>query len=105
MSYDITPGYGQLRAPVTKTGDYTVAAADCVILCNPANGDITITLRVTDIVPGKVYNVKRITSLLHVLTIVVAGGALIDGAASVIVSDQFFENIQVVFDGTNYYII
>jgi len=96
---------GQVAAPTTKTANYTATGADCVILCNPASGNITITLPVTNITAGKVFYVKRITSLLNILTVVVTGGALIDGAASAVVSALTFADMQVVFDGTNYFIL
>src|ERR1035437_3174990 len=96
---DQLPAYytsGQLPPPLIINAIYAAQGTDNVLLCNVGGLGYTVTLPVILIVPGKVYNIKKVSGL-GVLTLAVWGGALIEGNATLVIALNV--NVQVVFDG------
>jgi len=83
---------GQDHAPLSKAAAYTVQLADHgkLILCNTAGGSFTVTLPDPAVVgTAFVVTVKRtLSGGGNAVTVVSAGGAPIDGAASVSIGEQ-----------------
>ena len=92
---------GQLQPPVTKNANYN--ATDNVILCQAGAAGFTVTLPNTSITAGKVYYIKKISGAGNI-TINVTGGVQIDGGAAYPLS-TLYSNVQVVWDGTQYWVI
>jgi hypothetical protein len=79
----------------------TLTNANSVVLVNAASAPVTITLPAS--VSGKYFDIKKIDSSSNAVTINTTSGT-IDGAASVSTSIQY-NNITVIGDGTNFYIL
>jgi hypothetical protein len=89
---------------VTKTGNYTAAAADETILVNASGGVVTITLPTAVGVAGKVYTVKKIDSSTNAVTVATTSSQTIDGVTTYSLANQY-GGVNVQSDGSNWYII
>jgi hypothetical protein len=96
------PGGANQHTVTTKTGDYTLASSDEVVLADASTsgGNITLTLPSPNL---NMYTLKKIDSSNNTVT-VSGGGADIDDAAQAVLKAQY-ASISVVSDGTNWYII
>lgn len=90
----------------TITANTTLTAANQTILCNAAGGSVTITLpsaaSVCDSDVCSVFDVKKIDSTVNSCTVVVSGGALIDGSATSFMTAQY-EARTYQSNGTQYW--
>ena len=84
---------------VTKTGNYTLAASDYVVL---VNGTYTMSLPTASNISGTIYYIKNIAA--SVVAISASNSETIDGSATISLSSRYDE-LQVVSNGTNWYII
>ena len=87
----------------TATGNYIASALDHVILGNPSGGTITITLPSAVGITGRKYIIKNSDASGGTVQIN-GGGTNIDGATSQSLSTAY-ESIEVVSDGSNWFII
>ncbi len=88
---------------ITKTANYTISAADDVILGDATAGSITITLP-TAVGIVKSFTVKKVDSSANTVTINTTGGQTIDGSASIVISVQNTSK-TVVSDNANWQLI
>ena len=89
---------------VTKSANYTAAAADETILANSSTGVVTITLPTAVGVAGKVYTVKKIDSSANAVTVATTSSQTIDGTTTYSLANQY-GGVNVQSDGSNWYII
>jgi hypothetical protein len=89
---------------VTKSANYTAAAADDTILANASTGVVTITLPTAVGVAGKVYTVKKIDSSANAVTVATTSSQTIDGVTTYSLANQY-GGVNVQSDGSNWYII
>lgn len=92
-------GSGNILPQVTKTGNYTTAPTDAVILVNSASAT-AITLTAAGLVNGQLYRIKNIST--GTVTITPTSGT-IDNAASIALTIQY-QSVDLQFDGTNFWI-
>lgn len=86
----------------TKTGAYTLTAADGIVLCDASGGVFTITLPPAS--SNIMYSIKKIDSSGNIVTIDADGSETIDGDLTVSL-DAEGESITLVTDGSNWFII
>ncbi len=80
------------------------AASETVILCDCTAGAITINLPVATNSTDRIYFIKKIDATANAITIDGNASETIDGALTQIISNQYV-SIQIVCDGSNWYII
>jgi hypothetical protein len=95
---------GALFGTTTQTLAYTPGAADYAILANANGAAFTVTLPSAVTYINKVYVIKKIDASAHVVTITTSSSQTIDGATTYMLNSQY-QSIQVVSNGTNWYII
>jgi hypothetical protein len=83
-------GVGQGYAPQTVTSDYTINSRDQVIFVDTSKQNITITMPDPTFVKGMQHavTIKRRSATANTNLLTVTSPALIDGAASVTLSDE-----------------
>lgn len=86
----------------TKTANYTITAADGVILANTTSGSFAVTLP-TAVGVTKAFHIKKIAAA-NTLTINTTSSQTIDGGTSIAIT-ALDESITVVSDGANWRII
>jgi hypothetical protein len=84
-----------------KTGNYTLTAADAVVLFNAAGGAVTATLPTAAGIAGRSYTIKKVDTSPNAVTITTSGSETIDGNLSGSLSTAY-QYINVVSDGTNW---
>jgi paraquat-inducible protein B len=84
----------------SKTGSYGTVSTDGTILMNSASAS-ALTLNTSGLTTGQTIRIKNINT--GTVTITPSSGT-IDGSASVQISIQY-EAIEVVWDGSNFWII
>lgn len=84
---------------VTKSSNYSILSTDSLILCTAS---LTLTLPSTSGLQGKIYYIKNTVGAA--VQIITTGGATIDGQLSQNVNG-LNSTIQVITDGTNWFII
>jgi hypothetical protein len=95
---------GNIRLPIrTVTGSSILTSNDYTVLVNNASA-VSITLPAPASNTGAVLNIKKVSNNESGVTLVVAGGATIDAAASYVMS-TYNKNIQLQCDGTSWYIL
>ncbi len=87
---------------VTKTGDYTVVAANSTILCDASTAAFTLTLPDPATVTGRTLVINKIDESSNILTIT---PALSLTTATTIGSVNYPASFKVQSNGTNWYII
>jgi hypothetical protein len=92
-------GGSSTLAQATKSANYTLTNSDDVIYCN---GTITITLQSSASATSKPYRIKNIST--NNCTISPAGGDLIDGQESLIISAKYASVDLIPDGGTAWYI-
>ena len=97
-------GVGGVVAITTKTGTYTAANTDTVILCDPTGGAFTVTLPAAADNTGKLFYFKNISSGGNAVTIDGNGAETIDDAATLILSSPY-DARTLVCDGTEWWIL
>jgi len=93
-------------ALTTKTANYTLTAADSVVLVNSTGGIVTITLPTSVGCTGRQYTVKdwKGQSGTNNITVNTTSAQTIDGASTYVLGINY-ESITVVSDGANWAII
>lgn len=86
---------------VSKTGAYTAAVDDRVILCDGTSGAFTVTLPTAVGVTDKVFYIKKTDSSANAITIDGSGSEEIDGLTTRSLVNQY-EFIMIVSDGANW---
>lgn len=90
---------------VTKTGSYTIVAADTVILADASSGAFTLTLPSAVGIADDLVFIKKIdTALANLVTITRSGSETIDGLASISLA-QRGESVILQSDGANWRIL
>lgn len=93
----------------TTTSAYTALVTDAVILANAIGGAFTVTLPDATqygegFAVGQRYTLKKIDSSVNNITVATTAGQTIDGASTYTLSSQY-QNVTVLFDGSNWQII
>jgi hypothetical protein len=96
-----TPMYSPMALPTAKTAAYTAIPGD-LVLCNATSSGFTVTLP-TAAVSGTTVLVKKTDASANAVT-VAGGAALIDGAATFALANQY-DAVSVVADGTNWWVV
>lgn len=90
----------------TVTGDYTTSSTDTWINVNNTAANCTITINAPGsglAAAGRIYYIKKISNNAFTVTIVVAGGATIDGSSSAVIS-SYNSSVLLHDDGTSWFI-
>jgi hypothetical protein len=96
---------GSISVAITRrTTDYTLTAADCIVICDASSGAFTISLPSAAGIAGRQYTIKKVDSSPNAVTIVPHGTETIDGASSYVLSAQW-KYVTIVSDGSNWLII
>lgn len=93
---------GNYMPVATKTGNYTLTATDCLILCDPTTGTITLTLPAA--VANQIYVIKRITGGPNQLRVNTTSSQTIDGSVYITIP-TLYQSVTLVSDGANWFII
>ena len=99
--YIISTIGGVSTAVVTKAADYTILAADNLIL---VTATATITLPAVAGLQGKIYSIKHMAANGTVIVVDTTGGATIDGDLTKTMLTKY-TNLQVFTDGSNWFIM
>jgi hypothetical protein len=83
---------------------YAATEADSVLLVNAASDNIAISLPQASTVLGKRFDIKKIDSSAHTVTITTYGAETIDGSTTQLLANQY-TSLTFVTDGSNWYII
>lgn len=97
-------GVGGVVAITTKTGAYTAADTDTVIICDATGGAFTVTLPAAGDNTGKVFYLKKIDGSANAVTIDGDGAETIDDAATLVLGSQY-DAAMLVSDGTEWWIL
>lgn len=95
---------GFAAAIVAKTGAYTAASGDFVILCDASGGAFTVTLPAASGIARKIYHVKKTDSSGNAVTVDGNASETIDGGTTAVLSAQY-ESIKIICDGSNWHIL
>lgn len=88
----------------TETANYTVQAADEIILGDATSGAITISLPTAAAAANRILRVKKIDSSVNIVKVDPDGAETIDGAADFDLTAQH-EVIEFGSDGTDWWIL
>jgi len=94
-------GTGAYANVVSASSNTTLTNSNDVVLASASGGAITITLPVPT--SGKQFVIKKTDSTANAVTIAPAGSETIDGNSLWALSGQY-DSVQLVTDGTNWYI-
>jgi len=86
------------------TANHSATAVDDVILCDATLNAIVVTLPVAASSANLRFHIKKTDTSAKTVTIVGDGGALIDGASSVVITSQY-ETVTVQCDGTAWWVL
>jgi hypothetical protein len=103
----LTVGGSLSTGITTKTASYVAGGSDYTILCNNTSGSISITLPLASGCSGRIYVIKKISATSGNPVVVQRNGSgtdLIDGAASVTITNQY-SSYQVQSDGSNWWVM
>ena len=95
------------KVTITKTSNATLTFADAgkLIMCDASSGGITITLPAPSILDnGAVFTLVKIDTTYRAVTIVNSGGAVINGAASIILRKPYDYVTIADYDDVSYVI-
>lgn len=73
----------------TETASYTAQTWDHTILCDATAAAVTVTLPPAELVPGKVYVVRKVDGGANAVTIDGYSAETVNGAATVSTTTQF----------------
>jgi len=97
------PGNIDVTSVATVTTDTTLSDTTTVLV-NATSGIITITLPAASASANKIYRIKKIDSSLNVVIVEGNGADTIDEDLNITISFQF-SSMDVVSNGTNWYIV
>lgn len=100
----LTIGGALATALSTKTGNYTITAADSIILADATAGARTMTLPTAVGIPGRQYTIKRINAGANTVTVATTSPQTIDGSSTYSLTSQY-QKVTIVSDGTNWMIL
>lgn len=85
------------------------ASAPNYILCDTTDSPIAVTLpsaseALTEGSASKIFNIKKTTTDTNDVTITSALGEKIDGQSSVVLTGTSYPYVEVISDGTNWYV-
>lgn len=98
---EISPGATPNLAVTSKTGTYTAASGDDVILCATAGGAFSLTLPAAASNTGKQFHIVKTDASTNLLTIDGNASETIDGSLTQVLSNQW-QSYKIVSDGTNW---
>lgn len=99
----LTTGSSDTVASYNSNQTLTSSSAN-IILINALSGAVTIVMPAASTVANKVFSIKKIDTSANQVIVDVDGSEKIDGDANVVIS--FPEStLQIVSDGSNWYII
>lgn len=109
LTVDTTNGQlisaGSVATPVaSKTGAYTLTAADSIVLANVSSAGFTLTLPTAVGCAGRRYTIKKDSSAVNTLTVATTSSQTIDGATTKTFTAAF-SSMEVVSDGANWQIV
>lgn len=90
------------RSRTTAAVSTSVTLSSDINLCTAGAGGITVTLPA--VITGKMVRVKKVDSAAGTVTVQRGGSSTIDGATTVVLYHQW-EALNLVSDGTNWYIV
>lgn len=96
-----TTGAGFINSIRSVSTSTNALSSDYTLLVTNST-DVTITLPSSNV--GRVYNIKKIGSTANTVTVVGAGAATIDGAASVVLTNQY-QVVTLQFSGSNWFVL
>lgn len=100
-----TPQSSNSHTVTTKTNDYTATTNDEVILANATSVSSTLTVTLPTAVGNtNIYDIKKIDSSSHTVTIATTSSQTIDGGSTAVLQVQY-ASISVVSDGANWFVI
>lgn len=88
----------------TTTANYILTTANRYLLCDTTSGDISVTLPDAANLSGTVFTVKK-TVTANQVTVQGTGGDTIDSSATSILAAGSRGFVEVVSDGSNWFII
>ena len=97
-------GHGLKLGQRTVTTNPTIVDTDWTLFCNAFLGPITVALPAAASSAGRVLNIKKMDSSVNTVTIDPNGAEQIDGAATLVINEQF-RSIQCQCDGSNWFAI
>jgi hypothetical protein len=104
-----SPSANATYTVVTPTTNYTGLTTDVVILANPANTGMSVTLPTAIGNTGKIFYIKNITTTNgRTVTVNTTGGQTIDGAANIslgIMGSGSGSSYTLVSNGSNWYVL
>lgn len=86
-----------------KSADYTVLDTDDIILVNATSGAITISLPTASTIEGKTFTIVKTDATTNAVVVDPNLAETINGSATYTLGSQY-SLIQVISDGTNWYI-
>lgn len=84
--------------------DYTLVTTDRVLIVDASSSNITVTLPAAASSPGFTYNIKKSDATSNTVIVDGNGSETIDGGTTAVITTQY-ETIQVVCDGTCWFIL
>ena len=87
----------------TETGDYTILNGNAIILVDASSGVVTITMPAVTL-QNNYINIKKIDTTVNRVLIVTPGAETIDGDVEVDITAAY-ESLQIVSDGSNWFVI
>jgi hypothetical protein len=87
-----------------KTANYTLTAADNVILGNASGGSFTLTLPTAVGIAGRTYTLKKVDSSVNAITVATTSAQTIDSSSTWSLSNQY-QYVMVISDGANWSVI
>ena len=95
---------GRRVTALSKTANYTVTAAEEMILCSASGGAFTVTIPAASSHTGRVIRVKKTDSSTNQVTVARTGSNTLEGATSFGLRSQYAE-VMLASDGSNWHVI
>ncbi len=89
---------------ITVNSNYSILSSDNTILCNCQSGQIILTLPLSNIGQGRIYNIKKIDSSRNTIRVNCQLSEKIDGKSFKLIKGQY-TSMQIQSDGNNWWIL
>lgn len=89
---------------IEKTAAYTLTLSDSICVVDATGGAVTITLPTAASAINRCFYIKKIDASGNAVTVDGDGSETIDGATTASLASQY-DSVQVVSDGTEWWII
>lgn len=86
------------------TVDTTITTTTFLLLVDASGGPETVNLPTAATMENRVLNIKKIDSSMNAVTIDGDGSETIDGALTVVLTDQW-ENLELMCDGNEWFVL